>query len=150
MNVLYKGVDNPISISVPGVANENITASINGGALQRTGSGTYNVKMSNSAPPRTKVTVTAKMPNGESRNMGAIEFRVKRLPKPYAKIGDQGNAELRPQSRGLSGMGGSYGRRSEWDDYGTRGQTPKRGSHEKGAVGKLACPEVMLVLRSGG
>ena len=37
MNVLYAGIDNPISISVPGVAMKDISASMTNGTLTRSG-----------------------------------------------------------------------------------------------------------------
>lgn len=89
MAVFYKGVKNPVKISVPGVANENITASISGGnTIRKTGSGQYEVTLANNSPREVQVIVTATMPNGEQRSMGMEEFRVKQLPRPYSKIGD--------------------------------------------------------------
>ena len=50
MNVFYRGIDNPIEVSVPGFANENVRLSINGGnSLQNVGNGAYMVKMSANA-----------------------------------------------------------------------------------------------------
>jgi len=89
MNVLYKGIENPVSISVPGMASENLSVSISGGnSIRKTGNGTYEVKISNSSPRKANISVTATLSSGEKRNMGSMEFRVKNLPKPYAKIGD--------------------------------------------------------------
>lgn len=89
MNVFYMGVENPVSISVPGVANENIVATITGGnQLLKNGNGTYTVKIHKDSPMDVNVNVSAKMTNGDSRNMGTMNFRVKRLPKPYARFGE--------------------------------------------------------------
>ncbi len=84
MNVFYIGVENPVSISVPGFAAEKVTASISSGAI--TGSnGKYIVKVTQ--PGKANVTVSAKQPDGSSKSMGAVEFRVKRVPDPVAKVG---------------------------------------------------------------
>lgn len=84
MNVFYIGVDNPVSISVPGFAAEKVTASISTGTI--TGSnGKYIVKVTQ--PGKANVTVSAKQPDGSSKSMGAVEFRVKRVPDPVAKVG---------------------------------------------------------------
>lgn len=89
MNVLYKGIVNPIKISAPGVASENITATITGGnTLTKIANGIYDVKMSQNSPTNVDVIVTAKLDDGSTREMGREPFRVKRLPKPYAEIGD--------------------------------------------------------------
>ena len=37
MNVLYAGIDNPMSISVPGVHNSEVSASMTNGTLTRQG-----------------------------------------------------------------------------------------------------------------
>ena len=86
MNVMYAGLVNPISVSVPGVPNDRLTVSIDNGHLIARGNGKFDVQ----APVagKSKVTVMALMENGERRAMGQIEFRVKDLPIPNAKIGD--------------------------------------------------------------
>ncbi|MDP4963783.1 MAG: hypothetical protein NWQ55_01845, partial [Salibacteraceae bacterium] len=88
MNVLYRGLENPLGVSVPGVASENVKVSITGGnQLLRQADGTYNAMISPQSPAVVKVTVSAKMPDGSTKNMGEKEFRVKYLPLPYAEIG---------------------------------------------------------------
>ena len=39
MNVLYAGIDNPISISVPGIPTQAVQATMSGGTLTRSGNG---------------------------------------------------------------------------------------------------------------
>lgn len=85
MNVLYKGVDNDLEISVPGVASENIEARITGGnRLIKVRNGVYKTAMAKGSPANVEVQVSAKMPDGSTRAMGSMKFRVKPLPKPYA------------------------------------------------------------------
>lgn len=87
MNVLYKGIDNPVAISVPGVPSEKISATITGGnKLRRTGSGQYVVEMSPQSPNTVNIVVSATMADGTVRNMGKMEFRAKRLPTPFSEI----------------------------------------------------------------
>ena len=89
MNVFYMGVDNPVSISVPGLAAENIVATVTGGnQLVKNGNGTYTMKIQKNSPMDVDVNVSAKMSNGETKSMGRMNFRVKRLPKPYARYGE--------------------------------------------------------------
>jgi gliding motility-associated protein GldM len=89
MNVFYIGPDNPVSISVPGVASENISATITGtgNRISKTSNGHYNVKLGRNSPRNIDVNVSATMPNGTNKNMGKMSFVVKRLPKPYAEVG---------------------------------------------------------------
>lgn len=90
MNVLYIGLTNPVSVSVPGVANENVSVSISGSGnrISRTGNGTYKVDLARNSPREVDVNVTATMQDGSTRSMGSSKFRVKRLPKPqFAALG---------------------------------------------------------------
>lgn len=86
MNVFYIGVDNPVSISVPGMALENITPRISNGTLRRDPNNNANwiVKVEMGT---TKTVISANAnSNGTIINMGSREFRVKRLPTPTAEI----------------------------------------------------------------
>lgn len=83
MNVFYVGVDNPVSISVPGVPLDKVRPSISGGTI--TGSnGKYVVRQEK--PGKVTVTVNAEV-SGKQMNMGASEFRVKYVPNPTATVG---------------------------------------------------------------
>ena len=79
MNVMYAGIDNPLSISVPGVAAGQVSASMTNGTLTRTASGWV-------AKPKTVdqdavITVTANQ-NGRTMTVSQTSFRVRRLPDP--------------------------------------------------------------------
>lgn len=85
MNVFYMGVENPVTIAVPGMPNERITPSISTGTLRSLGNGKYMV--TGVSGKKATISVTATLENGEKRNMGTIEYRVKPLPKPYPQCG---------------------------------------------------------------
>ncbi len=83
MNVLYAGIDNPISISVPGVPMSSINASISGGTLTRNGdSWTARVSQVGS---EVEISVTAEL-DGRSQGVGSMKFKVRKLPDPTAYI----------------------------------------------------------------
>ncbi|MGQ0828358.1 MAG: type IX secretion system motor protein PorM/GldM [Bacteroidota bacterium] len=86
MNVVYFGLDNPISVSVPGIPNERLTVSATNAILRPDGNGKFIMKVNRG--PNVDVNVFATMENGERRNMGIMSFRVKQIPKPSAKFGD--------------------------------------------------------------
>jgi len=81
MNVLYAGYDNPVSISVPGVPSNKITASV------RRGSGTLQSSANGFIARPTQVgqefviAVTANQ-DGRAQSMGEYSFRVRQLPDP--------------------------------------------------------------------
>lgn len=84
MNVLYIGVDNPISVGVPGVSPAGVSASMSGGSISRSGSDwVARVTQKGTAT----IVASAKMSDGTVRRMGQMEYRVKQLPKPEAKWG---------------------------------------------------------------
>lgn len=85
MNVFYIGVDNPVSISAPGVTPANLAPSISGGGSIKGSNGKYVVNVTN--PGKVTVTVSGKGPDGKSSVLGASEFRVKYVPDPVATIG---------------------------------------------------------------
>jgi gliding motility-associated protein GldM len=88
MNVFYIGVENPVSISVPGASNEQVTASITGGGgsiVRAAGNGLWTVKVT-TPTQECMVNVGARM-GATSRSMGSMKFRVKRVPDPVAYVG---------------------------------------------------------------
>jgi len=89
MNVLYIGVENPMSISVPGVADANVTATISGGGASlakdaKSGSSKYIAKATTQG--EATISITAKL-DGKGVPMGQFKYRVKRVPDPVAMIG---------------------------------------------------------------
>ncbi len=103
MNVLYAGIDNPISISVPGVASNNVSASMSNGTLSR--SGDHWIARPAAVGSDAVVTVTANM-NGRPMEMAKTKFRVRKLPDPtpFVVVRDaQGNPErYRGGDRGIA------------------------------------------------
>lgn len=79
MNVFYTGVDNPVSISVSGVAESQIQPRISAGEISRVGN-EWIVRV----PETATTTVISVLADG--RQMGESEFRVKRVPDPQATI----------------------------------------------------------------
>ncbi|MCB9246052.1 MAG: gliding motility protein GldM [Flavobacteriales bacterium] len=112
MNMLYIGVENPISIAVPGVNPRDITASISSGTLRRDGS---NWVADVQQPGNATISVSAKLSDGSSRTVGSMVYRVRRLPKPEAKWGtiESGGAPipksaLLAQAQITAGMGAEF------------------------------------------
>jgi gliding motility-associated protein GldM len=80
MNVFYRGLDNPVEISVPGVSQDQVEATCTGCATFAKGTnGQWNVKPG--ADKIAKISVTATI-NGEKKAIGVKEFRVKAIPDP--------------------------------------------------------------------
>lgn len=83
MNVLYAGINNPVSISVPGVPTKDVSAVMTNGTLSRQGNGW--VARPDKVGVDATVTVSAEI-DGVRQNVASSTFRVRRLPDPAAYI----------------------------------------------------------------
>ena len=88
MNVLYAGFNNPISISIPGVPLNKVSATMTGGTLQPVGPGKYIARPSVVGKDIT-INVMS-LQSGNAKTMGQYTFHVRKLPDPtpYIQIGD--------------------------------------------------------------
>jgi len=84
MNVLYIGVNNPISVSAPGTPTDKVRVSMSGGSISSAGGGKYNVRVS--SPGTAHISVSAEVAPGKTQTLSSTEFRVKRIPDPIAKF----------------------------------------------------------------
>lgn len=82
MNVVYRGVPNPISISVPGIASNKVNASAPG--MTKVGDGKFMLKPGSGS--EVKINVNATMPDGKAMSSAQV-FRIKGLPAPTGKVG---------------------------------------------------------------
>nr|6EY5_A Chain A, T9SS component cytoplasmic membrane protein PorM [Porphyromonas gingivalis]6EY5_B Chain B, T9SS component cytoplasmic membrane protein PorM [Porphyromonas gingivalis] len=93
MNVLYAGIDNPINIAVPGVAQQNVSATINNGTLTRRGN--LWIARPTKVGSEAIISVTAQS-GGRTIQMAKTTLRVRALPDPlpYIEYKDvQGNTK---------------------------------------------------------
>lgn len=97
MNVFYLDVANPVEVSVPGVASENLSINITNGRFEKKGDlyFVYPSKLDVNGN-NTSVTVTATV-NGEKRTMGSEKFRVKEVPPPLATVSGKNGGVLKKE-----------------------------------------------------
>ena len=84
MNVLYAGYQNPISISVPGVPANAVSASMTGGTFTSKGNGHF-VAVPSAVGKDVTIHVTAR-DKGMTRTMPPFVFHVRKLPDPTAYL----------------------------------------------------------------
>ena len=77
MNVVYRGVDNPITISIPGIIDSKVRASAPG--LKRVRGSKY--MLSPQKGREVKINVSGTLPDGK-RVSSVSKFRIKEIPKP--------------------------------------------------------------------
>ena len=87
MNVLYAGINNPISISVPGVPMNAIQATMTNGTLTRNGDAW--VAHPGKVGSEAVISVSAQL-EGRTQSVGSMTFRVRKLPdpSPYLAVRD--------------------------------------------------------------
>jgi gliding motility-associated protein GldM len=84
MNVFYRGVDNPVSISASGKADAQLHPDITSGNIVRTDTGWVVRDL-----PADAFEVTVKInaeDNGSKKFMGSHKFRIRPLPDPIARV----------------------------------------------------------------
>ena len=110
LNVVYKGIDNKFSVSVPGVAPENVRISVEGGNFNNAGKGKYIIHPARDGD--IKISVFGKIDKKEM-SMGSGIFRVKRLPKPSVFLldarGDENDGSMTLDQLKNSTLIASYG-----------------------------------------
>ncbi len=100
MNVFYKGLENPVDISVSGVASQNLSMSISGGGCRvvpkSKEQGKYEVVPNPKSKDKTvKITVTSNV-DGNKTSYPAIEYRLKTVPKPTPYfVGKTGSVDMK-------------------------------------------------------
>jgi GldM C-terminal domain. len=102
MDVVYAGIDNEISISVPGVAVGDVSARVtSGGTLTPTSRGIWVAKPSPANINGKFTIVVSASVNGATQQVASKDFRIKALPDPlpYIEYKDQ-NGNTRTFKRG--------------------------------------------------
>ena len=99
MNVVYRGLDNPISISVPGVGDKDITPTVGkGNKLTKTGNGKY--ILNPGSGKEVTINVSAKLSSGKNIKTPKI-FRIKDIPAAAGTVrGDFGVVPMPKSSLG--------------------------------------------------
>ncbi len=87
MNVFYRGIENPVDVSVAGYSTSAIQPSMTNGSITKATNG-FIVKPGQGQEAVVSVTVTN--PDGSKKSMEGVKFRVKNVPDPVANFGGKG------------------------------------------------------------
>ncbi|WP_299217866.1 gliding motility protein GldM [uncultured Aquimarina sp.] len=91
MNVVYRGVQNPMTISIPGVPSVNASAP---GLKKRGGAGKYMMNVTTVKAREVNIKVSGKLPNGSSVS-DTKKFRIKDIPRPVGTVrGEDGSIKM--------------------------------------------------------
>jgi gliding motility-associated protein GldM len=102
MNVVYRGVANPMTISIPGVGN----VSANAPGLRSTGgAGNYIMDVTTLQAREVTINVSGELPGGE-RVSDSKTFRVRDIPRPVGTVrGEDGTVRMQRQNLEISTIG---------------------------------------------
>ncbi|WP_037317245.1 gliding motility protein GldM [Salegentibacter sp. Hel_I_6] len=102
MNVLYRGVQNPLTISMAGVSDNNVSASAPG--LSKRSGSSYMMDVTSLQAREVKINVTGTI-DGESYPSSST-FRIKDIPRPAGTIrGEDGSVKMQRNSLEVSTVG---------------------------------------------
>ena len=102
MNVVYRGVDNPMSISFPGVPDNKVSVSAPG--IKKVGNGKYVLNVTRYKGKEIKINVTGKI-NGKTVS-DSKTFRVKNIPPPVGTVrGESGMIKMPKRNLEVSTIG---------------------------------------------
>jgi gliding motility-associated protein GldM len=104
MNVVYRGVENPMTISFAGVSDNNVTASAQG-LRKGSGVGKYMMNVTTVQGREVTINVNGTLPDG-SKVSDAAKFRIKDIPKPTGTVrGEDGAIKMQRNSLDISTIG---------------------------------------------
>ncbi|MBL1223249.1 gliding motility protein GldM [Chryseobacterium sp. L7] len=95
MNVMYRGLENPVSGSILGADNSKLSLSAPGASVKSTGPGKWNVKPTSGNT--VKLTLSGTDPYGKSVSQ-VFEYRIKNVPPPQGQIRGQSIVAMPPGS----------------------------------------------------
>jgi len=102
MNVVYRGVDNPLSISIPGVPDNKIKVSAPG--LKKVGTGKYVMNVTKYKGKSVDIKVSGNV-NGKNVT-DSKTFRVKNIPPPVGTVrGESGMVKMPKRNLEMSTIG---------------------------------------------
>jgi len=104
MNVVYRGVDNPMTISFAGVSSNNVNATADG-YLKPSGTGKYMMNVTRAKGREITINVTGTLDDG-SKVTDNAKFRIKDIPRPTGTIrGEEGSVSMQKNSLEISTIG---------------------------------------------
>jgi len=97
MNVVYVGLDNPMSISAPGVPTESLRVNATGGTLTRSGGSNYNF-----VPSAGSREAVISVSTADGKSLGSQTFRVRPIPPPTPYIANRREGRISREELALA------------------------------------------------
>ncbi|RKD91964.1 type IX secretion system motor protein PorM/GldM [Mangrovibacterium diazotrophicum] len=97
MNVFYLNIANPISVSVPGVPSANLRVTMSNGRVEERADGRVVFPAKEDINGKNTQVIVDAIIDGQTKRMGSMVFRVKRVPDPVAQIAEKNGGVLRKE-----------------------------------------------------
>jgi hypothetical protein len=97
MNVIYAGIENPLSIAVSNISPDRIMATVDKGTIKPFGKGKYSIKIPIDSIPEeniVKIKLFSSPEVEESNLICTNDFRIKKVPEPTPYFGEVANGEI--------------------------------------------------------
>lgn len=94
LNIIYRGLDNPIQISAPGFTSDQLEVAINKGSIKKMNDqGLYAVNISDSIAQMATITTSVTI-DGKKQILGSSDFKIKEVPQPKVTISGAEKGEI--------------------------------------------------------
>jgi gliding motility-associated protein GldM len=94
MNIVYRNIENPMSISVPGFSDAQTIVNWGGLPARRVGPGRYSIKPTASTSPNCTISVSVRVPNGTIKNMGQQKYKVRNIPIAQVYVNGRAGGQM--------------------------------------------------------
>jgi len=94
-NICYVGIKNPITISVPGYADDKLSLKVAGAKVTNISDGHYNIFFNKMPKEKTYAFVDATNAERTTSTVGSLPLSIKELPLPIARIAGVNNGYIR-------------------------------------------------------
>lgn len=93
LNVLYAGLANNLTVSVPGYCSEKISAELSKGNLEQNGPGSFTARVSDTG--QTDLKINVQQNSSEAQPIDTITYQVDSLPLPYPEFSGKSSGHLK-------------------------------------------------------
>jgi len=98
VNVVYRGIENPITVAASGIKNENLIIKVISNDETRVSGDSGRYKLFPGSDPICEIEVQAKVLNNETIVLGKKSFRVKNIPRPIALFCNKSEGLISPHT----------------------------------------------------
>ena len=92
MNVLYRGVKNPVSVSIPGVSDRDIIVEAPG--IKKIGESKYEIDVTSYKGRQLKIQAKARLASGQIKPFPPAIYRIKDIPPPIGTVAGEADTKM--------------------------------------------------------